>query len=156
MSGPVALTDDRAPDPSTGALAAEIEPSTDPTSALALVQRHPAAFPLPGTGATLTLWESLASVAAVSLTAARAIEPHLDALAILAEARTAGHGMPDTTDSATWGVFAAEGPGVRLAATDPDGDGVVRLHGTSVAAGAGLVVEGRWLALARPRHRLGE
>jgi hypothetical protein len=130
MSGPVTLTDDRAQHPSTGALAAEVEPSTDPTSALALLRRHSAALPLPGAGATLTLWESLASVAAVSLTAARAIEPHLDALAILAEARSAGHETPDTTDRATWGVFAAEGPGVRLAATDPDGDGVVRLHGT--------------------------
>ena len=124
------LTGDRAAAPSTGALSAEVEPSTDPASALALLRRHAAAFPLPGAGATLTLWESLATVASVSLTAARAIEPHLDALAILAEARSAGHETPDTTDGATWGVFAAEGPGVRLAATDPAGDGVVRLHGT--------------------------
>jgi len=99
-----------------------------PMAALALVGRRPDALPLPGTGQTVPLWEALASVAAVSLTAARAIEPHLDALAILAEARTGGHALGDVAGDATWGVYAAEGPGVRVEAR-ADGD-AVRLHGT--------------------------
>ena len=68
------------------------------------------------------LWELLATLGATDLGVARAVEPHLDARAILAQA-----GMPDR-DGRTWGVFAAEGPGVRLDAVD-DGDGW-RLDGT--------------------------
>lgn len=104
--------------------------SFDPAAALALVQRRSGAFPLPGSGATLSLWETLASVAAVSLTAARTVEPHLDALAILSEARSGRHPVPDTSEDATWGVFAAEGPGVRLAATETDGGRGATLSGT--------------------------
>jgi alkylation response protein AidB-like acyl-CoA dehydrogenase len=70
-----------------------------------------AEVPLPGAGDTLTRWELLAGVAAESLTVARVVEPHLDALAILAEAGTS----PDP--GSTWGVWAAEGPGDRLEAT---------------------------------------
>lgn len=70
-----------------------------------------------------TRWELLASTAARDVTAARILEPHLDALDILAAAGVAV-GPPD----ATWGVFAAEGPGVRLEARDTD-DGW-RLSGT--------------------------
>lgn len=120
------------PDDELVRLLEDLGPDCDPTRALELVSRHPEAFPLPGTGATPRLWEALASVAAASLTAARAIEPHLDALAILAEARAAGHGVADLASpadkGATWGVYAAEGPGVRLEA-EPAGD-VFRLHGT--------------------------
>ncbi|MGV8882037.1 MAG: acyl-CoA dehydrogenase [Rhodoglobus sp.] len=70
--------------------------------------------PLPGAGQTRRLWELLASLGALDLTTARVIEPHLDAMAILAEA---GEPAP----SGTWGVFAAEGPGVRVDATEQDG-----------------------------------
>ena len=59
----------------------------------------------PGSGATLRLFETLASVAAVDLGAARAIEPHLDALAILDQAGQATRASAEST----WGVFAAEG-----------------------------------------------
>ncbi|MGZ4465006.1 MAG: acyl-CoA dehydrogenase, partial [Nocardioides sp.] len=45
---------------------------------------------------------------------ARILEPHLDAVAILAES---GDAAPPAT---TWGVYAAEGPGVRLTATPTD------------------------------------
>ena len=76
----------------------------------------------PGEGATRELWELLATLGATDLGVARAVEPHLDARAILAQA-----GTPDRDDR-TWGVYAAEGPGVRLDAVD-DGDGW-RLHGT--------------------------
>lgn len=89
-------------------------------------------LPRPGFGDTALVWELLASVAAVDLAAARTLEPHLDALAILEQA-----GIVDiastfsgigATDESTWGVFAAEGPGVRVTAVaTPDGwqlDGV--------------------------------
>lgn len=86
-----------------------------------------AALPAPGTGDTLRLWGTLATLGALDLQLARAVEPHLDALAILAEADAAGHDVP-TGPGTTWGVYAAEGPGVRLVAT-PEGDGW-RLSGT--------------------------
>ncbi|QCW52354.1 acyl-CoA dehydrogenase [Nocardioides dongxiaopingii] len=53
----------------------------------------------------------MATVAATDLQAARALEPHLDAVAILDELD--GRDVPAGT---SWGVFAAEGPGVRLEA----------------------------------------
>ena len=74
--------------------------------------------PLPGSGQTRRLWEILASLGALDLTTARVIEPHLDAMAIFAEAGT-------TAPSGTWGVFAAEGPGVRVDATERDGGWVL-------------------------------
>jgi len=72
---------------------------------------------LPGTGRTAVLWETLATLAAGDLAVARAVEPHLDALAVLAQA-----GVRPTVvgATATWGVFAAEGPGVRLDARRSD------------------------------------
>lgn len=74
---------------------------------------------VPGTGGTRRLWELLATLAAADLSVARAVEPHLDARAILAQAQA----RPTVVDdSATWGVFAAEGPGVRLDAVE-DADG---------------------------------
>lgn len=83
-----------------------------------------AAVPLPGGGQTLRRWEWLATVAAADLTLARSVEPHLDALAILAEASRGALARPGTT----WGVFAAEGPGTRLSARQP-GDGSWQLDG---------------------------
>lgn len=110
------------PDEGLGRLAQEVGDAKDPVGAIALVDRHPHAFPLPGRGRTLSLWESLATIAATSLTAARSIEPHLDALAILDEASRAGHDVPAHPHGSTWGVFAAEGPGTRLTAEGPDSD----------------------------------
>lgn len=68
-------------------------------------------------------WELLAATAQADVTAARILEPHLDALTILAEAdmdveRFARIGV---TPDSTWGVFAAEGPGVRVDASEADG-----------------------------------
>ena len=71
---------------------------------------------LPGGGETSRRWELLATAGAHDLTVARVLEPHLDALAILDEA-----GEPPEPGS-TWGVWAAEGPGVRLEARS-DGPG---------------------------------
>ena len=64
----------------------------------------------PGEGGTADLWETLATLAAADLGAARVVEPHLDAVAIL---RQAGEPLPD----GVWGVFAAEGGGDPLTAT---------------------------------------
>lgn len=90
---------------------------------------HPHLFPLPGQGATRTLWESLATLGSIDLSLARMLEPHLDATAILAEAQPAQRPTSDAADLAdagqgTWGVFAAEGAGMRLVA-GRQGDRVV-------------------------------
>ncbi|WP_020144366.1 acyl-CoA dehydrogenase family protein [Terracoccus sp. 273MFTsu3.1] len=131
------LTADSTPSSRLEALVDELrvrlQDGSDPVASTDLVRSRPDDFPRPGTGSTRTLWESLASVAAVDLTAARTLEPHLDALAILAEARSVGHPVPSgVPDGASWGVFAAEGPGVRLEARDDSARaaGAVRLHGT--------------------------
>lgn len=68
-------------------------------------------LPLPGSGRTAERFRGLARVAAVDVTAARVIEPHLDAVAILAEADS--HPPEQGT---TWGVFAAEAPDAVLLA----------------------------------------
>lgn len=71
--------------------------------------------PNPGEGQTARLWELLASVAAVDVAAGRILEPHMDAGAILSQA-----GAADSF-TGTWGVFAAEAPGTRLAAVPQSG-----------------------------------
>ncbi|MFV9423390.1 acyl-CoA dehydrogenase [Microbacterium sp. S1037] len=81
--------------------------------------------PRPSTRAAT--WELLASVAVRDVAAARMLEPHLDALTILDEAAADGF-APDVDTSGSWGVFAAEGPGVRLTATQDAGTWT--LHGT--------------------------
>lgn len=63
----------------------------------------------PGNGRTQAEWQTLVRLAAHDLQAARAIEPHLDAVSIL---RQAGEGAPDVR----YGVFAAEGPASTLVA----------------------------------------
>jgi len=60
--------------------------------------------PRPGEGSTARLFELLATIAASDLGVARAVEPHLDATAILHQA-----GRADLLDDRSWGVFAAEG-----------------------------------------------
>ncbi|MGK0722555.1 acyl-CoA dehydrogenase family protein [Leucobacter sp. W1478] len=57
---------------------------------------------MPGDGSTREQWETLATLSAHDLAVARAVEPHLDAIAILTQA---GVPLPE----GTWGVFAAEG-----------------------------------------------
>lgn len=97
--------------------------AADVPAALALARRLGREAPYPGRG-TSALWSLLATLGAADLTVARAVEPHLDALAILAQA-------DDPVEDAaahTWGVFAAEGPGEPVRA-ERDGDGW-RLSGT--------------------------
>lgn len=101
-------------------------------------------LPHPGSGRTAERWRRMRDIAAADLTAARVLEAHADALAILAEAEAeaeagvgveagvvveaeagAGAGVPGGLAGdghRRWGVFAAEGPGVQVRA-EPAGDG---------------------------------
>lgn len=75
--------------------------------------------PVPGSGSTAERWSVMATVAALDITAARVFEPHADALAILAEAQVEPQSLSDigVTEDSTWGVFAAEGKGLAVQAT---------------------------------------
>lgn len=105
------------------ALAAAGPQDAGPHAAVELARRLGADAPAPGGGRTARYLETLATLAAADVALARVVEPQLDALAILAE-------CPDPIDlvgigadsDSTWGVFAAEGPGVRLTAV-PDARG---------------------------------
>ncbi|MET1059169.1 MAG: acyl-CoA dehydrogenase [Nocardioides sp.] len=124
----------------------------DPRRALVLAHELGARLPTPGHGETAALWSALAGLGATDLTVARAVEPHLDALAILDQA-----GDPDLTPlqvdgTSTWGVFAAEGPGARLEATY--GDDEWTLTGTKPWCSlAGLVSHALVTAWTSPRSR---
>ena len=75
----------------------------------------PLDLPLTGAGRTREQWELLASVAAQDLSAARVLEPHLDALSILSQA-----GVP--APAGLLGVYASESGG-RTPALRPAPDG---------------------------------
>src|SRR6478672_9214188 len=83
----------------------------DVPALLALAKDLGETAPKPGSGRTAFLWEILASV-----TAGRILEPHLDAAAILAQA--AGAVSDSVQFDGTWGVFAAEAPGLTLDAKE--------------------------------------
>lgn len=95
----------------------------DVPALLSLAREAGKAWPQPGHGGTAALWELLASVAAVDVAAGRIFEPHLDALAILAQSGRDLGGV-----DGAWGVFAAEGPGARLDAKP--GDATILLNGS--------------------------
>ncbi len=134
--------------------------------ALALARSLGARGAVPGKGRTRELWEVLATLAAHDLGVVRAVEPHLDAVAILGQA-----GSPAPEGS--WGVFAAEGgsdplraeqagsgwivtgskPWCSLAATldaalitARTADGASRLFAVPLARPAVRVMEGSWHA----------
>lgn len=86
----------------------------DVDAGLHLAERYGHRLPQPGRGSTAVRWQLLADVAGQDLTAARILEAHSDALAILAEA-----GASDA--SGRWGVFAAEAPGTVLRARQTGG-----------------------------------
>lgn len=87
----------------------------DVPGALRLARELGESMPTPGSPGTRTLWDTLARCGSVDLTVTRALEPHLDAVAIL---RQAGIPVPG---GSVFGVYAAEGPAGRLSAT-PSGD----------------------------------
>ncbi|MCA5924987.1 acyl-CoA dehydrogenase [Curtobacterium oceanosedimentum] len=98
-------------------------PGSAPTDRLAVARAVAATTPPLSAGTAGGSFGTLAALAAADVATARTVEPHLDALGILAQAGV------DAPDGSTWGVFAAEGPGLRLDAA-PQHDGSVLLHGT--------------------------
>ncbi len=86
--------------------------------ALAVARDLGAELPAPGVGRTRSRWSALATLGAVDLTVARVAEPHLDALAILAESGQLADAAPrgSALRDSTWGVYAAEGGAARLRA----------------------------------------
>lgn len=106
-------------DTAAGPIPNAADDATAITRILDWVQTVGASAPTPGAGRTRELWEGLAKAAALDVGLARALEPHLDARAILGQAD--GGGSQGFADAATWGVFAAEGPGPGLRARRHDG-----------------------------------
>lgn len=97
---------------------------SSPTGRLAFARWVASTTPPLSAGTAGTSFATLAAVAAADVATARTVEPHLDALGILAQA-----GVP-APEGSTWGVFAAEGPGTRLTASPAGSDGGVVLEGT--------------------------
>ncbi|MBG6055023.1 alkylation response protein AidB-like acyl-CoA dehydrogenase [Salinibacterium sp. CAN_S4] len=90
----------QSPGPLTSA--AVVDAPRDVDAALALALRLGLSRPVPGDASTRDLWEAFATLGAADLGVVRAVEPHLDAIGILAQAGIdPGDGI--------WGVFAAEG-----------------------------------------------
>ncbi|GAA1855497.1 acyl-CoA dehydrogenase [Microbacterium koreense] len=78
--------------------------------------------PLPGFGRTAEAWEVLASAAVADVSAARAMEPHLDARSIITQAGIDGYDVDldaiNADDDSSWGVYAAEGARLEARPTD--------------------------------------
>ena len=150
MAEPVLLSSRRPPSPRLVEVAASAHDlaGSDVSAAVAWGAELGSWVPDPGAGETLLLWEVLASVAAQDLTVARAVEPHLDALAILHE-----HGDRAPSGS-TWGVYAAEGPAPRLeAVADPGGTGWVLSGRKPWCSLAGVVSHALVTAWVDPTRR---
>lgn len=124
---PVVISPDSSPDPLRGVAAAAQRCDGDPARALRFGVDLATQLPEPGRD-TCHRWEVLATVAAVDLTLARTIEPHLDADAILHELDAQRPGERDrllesvaAEPLSTWGVWAAEGKDARVEARFADG-----------------------------------
>ncbi|MET0304291.1 MAG: acyl-CoA dehydrogenase family protein [Microbacteriaceae bacterium] len=103
------------PDVLGDAQSAAAPQTIDDALRLAVDLGHRAPHAGSGPGSTRELWQTLATLGADDLETCRVVEPHLDAVGILADA---GWSL-DRAESevgATWGVFAAEGGGDRLRA----------------------------------------
>ncbi|KTR51651.1 acyl-CoA/acyl-ACP dehydrogenase [Curtobacterium oceanosedimentum] len=115
---------------------------SSPADRLAVAQVLADTTPLLAAGTAGPVFATLAAVAAADVALARTVEPHLDALGILAQA---GESVPS---GSAWGVFAAEAPGLRVTATPSDGSGAdpgtVTPHGAVTPAGT--VAVGRAVA----------
>ncbi|MBI3691617.1 MAG: acyl-CoA dehydrogenase [Mycolicibacterium aromaticivorans] len=92
-------------------------------------------LPLPGSGGTLTRWQTLAALCERDVVAGRLAEAHTDAIAILAEL----HG-PRAQPGRLWGVWAAEAPGATVTAHRDD-DGVTLSGIKAWCSGAGLCAD---------------
>ena len=116
----------------------------DVPALLAIAQQAGRSAPKPGDGRTARLWELLASVAAVDVAAARVMEPHQDAGAHLSQA-----GTPESF-TGSWGVYAAEAPGTRLAAEARPAEAEPgEAEPTGNAAGVQLNGSKPWCSLAQ-------
>ena len=99
--------------------------------------RRPPAHPARAAAAPIELWELLAGTAAIDVAAARILEPHLDALAILEQAGTDLDRDVDpwrltdvgATPDTSWGVLRGGGAGCS-AARGPATVPAWTLHGT--------------------------
>lgn len=87
------------------------------TTKIADLQR---ALHLHGSSSQLQQWEALTQVAAIDVAVARMLEPHLDALGLLAEA-----GAESPVRDSTWGVYAAEHPDNVVTVDDAPGGPVI-------------------------------
>lgn len=89
-------------------------------------------LPLPASGRTLERWRRLSLLAEEDIVAARIVEAHVDAVAIIHELG----GKPPELGQ-LWGVWAAESPDAVVTATDAQG--AFTLNGTKVwCSGAGF------------------
>ncbi|MGG5260346.1 acyl-CoA dehydrogenase [Phycicoccus avicenniae] len=105
----------------------------------------------------------LATLGSLDLTAARALEPHLDAVAILAQAGDPDLSAVGVDATSTFGVYAARAPGTGLVASRGR-EGLDRLDGTKAWCSLATVVshalvtttrEGRETMHAVGLHRPG-
>jgi len=135
---PVAVSlDDGAPGPVAEAVAAAIRDvprfGVDVDATLGCALAIGTIVPPPSTDARAR-WEALATAARADVAGARILEPHLDALAILSDAEdeerisSAELARVGVGPASSWGVFAAEGNGLRLEAR-PRADGLWSLSG---------------------------
>ncbi|ROP64199.1 acyl-CoA/acyl-ACP dehydrogenase [Curtobacterium sp. PhB115] len=111
-----------------------------PADRLAFARSVASTTPPLSAGSAGGFFATLAAVAAADVALARTVEPHLDATGILAQA---GVSAPE---GSTWGVFAAEGPGVSLTAGPAGSDG----SGGSDGSDGSVVLDGTkpWCSLA--------
>lgn len=80
---------------------------------------------------SLRYFATLAGLACTDLTVARVVEPHLDALTILAQADHVPLDAVGAGPASTWGVFAANAPGHGLQTRHSESDGaVLRMDGS--------------------------
>lgn len=105
-----------------GLIAAAARVGDDAPAAVALARAWGSRLPLPGGEGTAARFDTLRAVARADLTAARVLEAHTDALAIIDEAGELVERAETFPADASWGVFAAEGPGAVLVAR-PEGTG---------------------------------
>ncbi len=106
-----------------------------PADRLAFARVLAESTPVLTAGTAGPVFATLAAVAAADVALARTVEPHLDALGILAQAGAA------VASGSTWGVFAAEAPGLRVTATPSSGSGAsdgAATPGDPVAAGGAV------------------
>jgi alkylation response protein AidB-like acyl-CoA dehydrogenase len=96
-----------------------LESRPAPTTARAVRSWQDHRLPPPGRGRTWERFEALATLGGLDLTAARLLEPHFDALAILREL------APSSSAAASgqlWAVWASEAPSALLQATAVSSD----------------------------------